>query len=353
LAGEFLYVSNSDGTISEFSINTTTGALTNVGTFKTIANALAMNAKVLLLQHLAIHPTNEFIYVADDGDNDVLGFDIGDGINSGLIFAQNSQASANEPFGIAISPNGGFLYAADSGASIVSEYSIDQKTGQLTSIGTVASGTNPIAVTVESTGRYAYVANFNSPNISEYVIQPNGTLTANGTLDLPLPVGTNLANIATALPGASTACLYATANGAQVLYEMAVDSATGTLTYLGNVPVNGTGFGIAVHPNEKFVYTANALTGSISVFTESAVSPISGVPPCTLALTSQLLLSSSIPRSIAVEPTGKFAYVADFFSFKVDEFSIDSTTGALTQIGEIANEPSNPESAPIYAITTH
>ena len=99
--GEFLYVANeADGVISEYSINTTTGALTNVGPF----NALPGGGLFLM----AMHPTNEFIYAADQNDSDVLGFDTGDGSFSGLIFERNSDAPAiNAPRVEALTPHGG------------------------------------------------------------------------------------------------------------------------------------------------------------------------------------------------------------------------------------------------------
>ena len=38
------------------------------------------------------------------------------------------------------------------------------------------------------------------------------------------------------------------------------------------------------------------------------------------------------PGSVTVDPTGKFAYVANCGSDDVSAYTIDSTTGALTQI---------------------
>jgi 6-phosphogluconolactonase (cycloisomerase 2 family) len=354
LTGEFLYVSNSgDGTISEFSINTTTGALTNIGTFKTMAYGSTFEGE--LLEELVVHPTNEFIYVSDEADNDVLGFDIGDQSFSGLIFLQNSKVAVNQPFGLAITPNGGSLYATNSGAVDISEYSLDLTNGALTSIGTIASGSGPFDIAVESTGRYAYAANDSS--VSEYLVQPSGNLTANGTLVLPV-FSTNLDHIATAQPAQSTACAYVTNQQLGLVYEMAIDSSSGTLTYLGNVSANGAPFGITVHPNQKFIYTANANSFSISVFEQvSASSATQGTAPCTIALTSQLSLPSALspqPFNIAIEPTGKFAYSGNFNFGKVGEYSIDPTTGALTSIAVIDDEvPPNPESGPVYAATTH
>jgi 6-phosphogluconolactonase len=160
LTGEFLYISNEgDGTISEFSIDTATGLLTNVGSFNS-------TAPVDTLFSMAVHPTNEFIYAADTA-NFVLGFDIGDQGASGMIFLRNSHVKdANSAVDVAIAPNGKFLYAASS--PNVSEYSIDQSSGALKSIGTVSSGASGFGLTVDSTGNYAYVAG--GGGVSEYVV---------------------------------------------------------------------------------------------------------------------------------------------------------------------------------------
>ncbi len=80
LAGEYLYVANDDGRISEFSINTSTGALTNLASF--VAGSTICCSSFL---SLTMHPNNEFVYATDNSDNQILGFDIGD--FSGTIFA--------------------------------------------------------------------------------------------------------------------------------------------------------------------------------------------------------------------------------------------------------------------------
>jgi len=41
-------------------------------------------------------------------------------------------------------------------------------------------------------------------------------------------------------------------------------------------------------------------------------------------------LDSGAPRSVAVDPTGKFLYAADRYGSSVSVYTIDQTTGALT-----------------------
>ncbi|MGZ5556423.1 MAG: beta-propeller fold lactonase family protein, partial [Candidatus Aminicenantales bacterium] len=38
------------------------------------------------------------------------------------------------------------------------------------------------------------------------------------------------------------------------------------------------------------------------------------------------------PSSVAVDPSGKYVYVANYWSTNISAFSIKSTTGALTEI---------------------
>jgi 6-phosphogluconolactonase (cycloisomerase 2 family) len=54
------------------------------------------------------------------------------------------------------------------------------------------------------------------------------------------------------------------------------------------------------------------------------------------ALTSKGTIPAGLsPISIAIDPSGKFAYVANFDSHNVSMYRIDAATGALTLIGTI------------------
>src|SRR5713226_6341578 len=80
----------------------------------------------------------------------------------------------------------------------------------------------------------------------------------------------------------------------------------------------------------KFAYVANSnphgTTGDVSAYTidstTGALSPVSGSP----------FAAGSAPTSIQVDPSNKFVYVANSFSFTISAYAIDSTTGALSAI---------------------
>jgi DNA-binding beta-propeller fold protein YncE len=86
-----------------------------------------------------------------------------------------------------------------------------------------------------------------------------------------------------------------------------------------------------VDPTGKFAYVVNIeefglLNGGVTGYkidpTTGALTAIAGSP----------FAAGETPISVAVDPTGKFAYVANIDSNDVSGFAIDPTTGALTAI---------------------
>lgn len=62
-------------------------------------------------------------------------------------------------------------------------YTIDQSTGALTSIGSVAAGTSPYYLATDISGRFVYAANDGSASVSMYQVDLNtGELLPTGTI---------------------------------------------------------------------------------------------------------------------------------------------------------------------------
>ena len=80
---------------------------------------------------------------------------------------------------------------------------------------------------------------------------------------------------------------------------------------------------IAVDPTGRFAYVANASSG-ISTF---AISPGNG----ELTEVGTELAVGGGPSSIAVDPTGRFVYLTNFNSVRT--FAIDPDTGTLSAVG--------------------
>ena len=128
------------------------------------------------------------------------------------------------------------------------------------------------------------------------------------------------------------------------MYSM--DAITGSLTSVGPpVLTNDEGaISVAVSPAGTFVYVANwgegDTAGSLSAY---SINPTSGALAYTATIQAPCAPppspGSCAPWAVIVDPSGKFAYVANeggFAPTSVSMYTINATTGALVFIGTIA-----------------
>jgi DNA-binding beta-propeller fold protein YncE len=178
-SGKFAYVASwseppgASGKVSTYSMNATTGALTPVGTISAGIDPVSV----------AVDRAGEFAYVANSGSNNVSMLSVN--ASMGALTYIGTITAGVSPTSIAIDPSGHFAYVTNSGSNNVSTYSINATTGIMTSTGVITAGTNPASVVVDPTGKFAYVANSGSNNLSVYSIDA-GT----GALTLIATIGT-------------------------------------------------------------------------------------------------------------------------------------------------------------------
>ncbi len=351
LTGEFAYVANyADGSISVFSINTTTGALTLIEQIPVKPTFSVFG--------LALHWSNEFLYATIDDASQVEEFDIGDGFYSGQIIAHNGPYPAdNGPRAVALNPKGTYLFATNSGgeAQDVSQYTVDQSTGVLTANGTAPAGSRPFGIAVDPGGNCAYVANTGDPSLSEYGITSTGTLTAGPKVSIGTfseGPGPQLVAVQDN-PGKDSRgeTVYVTDNNLGVVHQLPVISGIigvrcNTSAEAVDISAKGAAFGIALHPKGTFLYTGNSSSNSISIFSIATTGQLTLVGQQTAKLNDVL--------SLAVDLQGKFLYAANFGDSTVAQFSINQLTGALTPIGAGKVNTENPAktSAPVTIVTT-
>ncbi len=121
---------------------------------------------------------------------------------------------------------------------------------------------------------------------------------------------------------------YVTLPGPGSVLLVQINSLTGEITTIAQTPqVAGTSpLGLAVL--DKFLYVANAQANTISLFN------IAG--DGTLSQKGSPTQAGSGPHEVAIDPTGKYLLVTNSFSNNISVFSIDSGSGALT---EVPNSP--------------
>ena len=243
-------------------------------------------------------------------------------------------AAGTHPNGAAVDPTGRFLYVANNGDNTVQQYTINQLTGIVTSIGTIAAGGGTWNVVVDPTGRYVYSVNTGS--VSQYSInQSTGALSSLGA-DVTVGVGTGTA-IAVDPTGRF---LYVGGNSAAVVL-LTINQSNGTLTAGSSYNIISTPYSMVVDPTGRWFYVNTGLSGkTISQFS---------INQTTGALTSigPDVATGLLPTTIVVDPAGIYAYSINYFT-TINIYSINQNTGALTEItGSPISVSNNQQSAVI------
>jgi len=235
-------------------------------------------------------------------------------------------------------PNGLFgqmLYVGNAGDNTISSYVIDQESGLLTELlPRVATTGSPSSVAVHPSGKYVYVTNggnaalgVNGPSIAIFSINPDtGALTLASSVSLTLGTGPQGATIDPA-----GKFLFFANSGPGNVSVYAINASTGTLSPVPGSPFAGLASNskVVVHPSGKFAYVstgAAATTGQIAAFgigDNGALSPIAGSP---FAARNNMIW-------MTMDPAGKFLFAVERQDNAVLVYSVNATTGALTQVG--------------------
>jgi 6-phosphogluconolactonase (cycloisomerase 2 family) len=179
-----------------------------------------------------------------------------------------------------VASRNGFLF--NNGNGMVESFSINSQNGQLTAIGApLSTGGSGGSSALTSDGKFLYVANTTEGTVAIFSVSNSGTLT---------PVGATFSTGATGI------------------------------------------FFATLTPNGKFLYV---------VFSNSAGQSIKGfaVDPEARKFTAIQGGAINNANTITIDSSGKFAYVTLVTStnFILATYSIDSGTGALTQMSQVPN----------------
>lgn len=308
-----------------------------------------------------------------------------------LTFAGEAPGVLNPSY-LAIHPTQRFLYAANEVQMFggqegggVSAFSINPTSGELHLLNAHSSaGKDPCYISIDRTGRFALVANYSSGNIAMFPIQPDGQLGSaaaviqhNGSSIDPVRQDKPYAHCI--LPDPANHFVFATDLGADKLLIYELDLTEGTLSPHREINIR-PGAGprhVIFHPNAPYLYLINELNSTLVVYRYDGqsgnveeIQTISTLPeghagqnlcadlhisgrylyasnrghdtiawyaldPDTGQLTYQGEVSSGgkYPRNFAIDPDGSFLLAANEQSNNIVVFRIDGITGGLSQTG--------------------
>jgi DNA-binding beta-propeller fold protein YncE len=334
------FVSNfNSGTISEFKRDTTTGKLTRVGV---IPAGSTKGPK-----GMAITPNNGFLYAANFADGKIYEYSIGsDAILTSLGSVSDGPSSG--PSWIAIHPQGTFLWVTNFSNGTISTWSIGP-TGTLTLVQTIAGLAGPFGLAVNSEGKILYLADNKAGLIYTFTINSStGALSQNGPPIQNLPSLNGSPGLMVIDPTGSYLYTDDIENGVLSLFIISQGQigAIYPSNFSSNMPV---GIGIASLPSATYVVTANQAAGNTWAF-----------QILNFGVLSTPISSGNVsgPTGLAVDRQNAFMYTADQGDGTVGIFQFNiacpTVIQAVCQIGSIASEasPAPDGSAPFDVVLT-
>ncbi|HKJ36805.1 MAG TPA: beta-propeller fold lactonase family protein, partial [Solirubrobacterales bacterium] len=202
--------------------------------------------------------------------------------------------------GIAISPDGRYLYAALWGGDAVRGYRVEQG-GKLTAIGNTAAETAPVGLAVSPDGRLLAVTNYFSSDISLYRIGPNGGLSEHPVSPFSTG-GTNPFGVTFSPDGRHLYVAFLTGAGDVGAFAVAADDSLGALAGSPYDVGISTASGVAVTPDGRFLYVSHQAVANVAGLSIAA----SGIPT-PLAGSPFPVAGTSV--GIGVDPGGEFLYL--------------------------------------------
>ena len=256
---------------------------------------------------------------------------------------------SNNPTFIVLSPDGKYLYAANEieeyegeKTGSVSAFSVDRSVSKLTHLNIVSSaGTGPCHVSLDQTGRALFCANYAGGSAASFHIEEAGKLsTAVSQLHYqghgPVADRQEAAHAHRATVTPDNHHVLINDLGLDCIHIYSLDPATAKLT--AGDPQQWTakpGSGpraLQFHPNGKWAYCLNELSSTIDALawdgkdgTLNSLQHVETLP--------KDYHGESAASEIVIDRTGRFAYAAVRFWDRIVAFSIDPSTGKLSQIG--------------------
>ena len=224
-------------------------------------------------------------------------------------------------------------------------YSIDRKTGRLTSLNHVSSaGEAPCHLAVDHTGKMLVVANYGNGGVSAFPLGSDGRLggmsalmTAHGSSVNPKRQEGPHAH--QTVISADNRFLYVPDLGLDQIRIYKLDAQHAKLTpsdppFLQEEPGEGPRH-IAFSPNGQHAYVVNELKSVVNVFnvdaTNGALQQVQAVSTLPAGFTGD-----NAPAEILMDRAGKYLYASNRGPGTVAVFAVDATAGTLRQVQVMA-----------------
>jgi 6-phosphogluconolactonase (cycloisomerase 2 family) len=328
----FLFVNNqaaAGNSIAGYSV-AVDGTLTALAGSPVASGSLGANAACSSVNRLALSAGNNLLFVSNGGDQTISAFSINPTSGAltaaaGSPFASGLTLDACSGISLSATPDGRFLMASSNGQ--ITTFSIGAG-GVLTSLFTAANPVVPNAsMKIAANGQLLAVSN--GASVSVFSINPDGSLTGvagspfaeSGTGTL---AGLDFSSTSGLLFGAEASATAGFADAWTI-------GANGVLSSVAGSPFSTTAINsnvVLLSPNDSFLFASNQGSNSISSYGVGVGGALSSIGSFGSAA------SLHAPVGMATDRSGSLLFVADD-TFGVAVFSINGA-GSLSQLGDVA-----------------
>ena len=332
--GGLLYLLNDDSTgnrIYGFRVDESTGALTALAGFP--VNAAVGGINNIVSERMTVDPVNRRLYVVNEGSDtvSVYSIDAATGAITPMPFSPISLG-AGVWNSIAVHPSGSPMIVANNALNGVVQSFVITPTTATAAPGSpfLVTGAAGFSSAFSKDGNYYYVGGNSGNNIAGFSVNSTtGVLTVltgspfNSGAAQPLAYDTD-----------SAGRLYAVNSTNEV---RVFTSASGILTGVTGNPFPS---GLTqrrmsrVHPNGNFLFVAGNTGNNVGAYqisgsgSATTVAAVAGSPFATGATTANVL---------ALNQAGTYMFIGNRISRSVTTFSINTSTGVLTNLGSQAS----------------
>ncbi len=251
-----------------------------------------------------------------------------------------NETKVENPSYMVVSKDERFVYAVSENAgekAMVNAFSFDKKAGKLTVINAQPThGDDPCYINIDYQNRFIITANYSGGSVSVFPLSKDGSLQPVNQLMKFDSMGHHQkkSHIHCVLFSPNQQYLFATDLGKDCIYQFRINNKVPFLvTDYQTLPLeNGSGARhLVFHPNRKFAYSINELSGKVTVFhyNHHSLQPIQYVVSDT----------SKNPGNkgsgdIHISPDSKFLYTSNRETVNnIAIFKIDSIDGKLSLSG--------------------
>ncbi|MBA3914446.1 MAG: beta-propeller fold lactonase family protein [Acidobacteriales bacterium] len=225
------------------------------------------------------------------------------------------------PF-IAIAPHTNHLYVSNSGSSDIAFFTIDPASCHVTKVANYPSGGGNFAgmgIAISPNGKFLYASNTQPATISVLKINSDGSLSSPVQI-VPLPE--LLVSMAISPDGKT---LVTSQSGELQVMAYTIDSASGELQFASGVHTTGAAAGLTIDAQSKFMYVG---TGSNNGLEVQVIAIGAGAQLTYVA--DDFFGAGTSGNCVLLSRDGKFLYVSNQISATVTTLNVNPGTGALS-----------------------